>query len=135
MLTILTAVLLAGLVAIALHFLWYSGPLFRWLWSRIPRGVDTVGMQALSTRLRVVLTTFLAYLIVALFLAVLAQALKVETAGAGARLGVMLWLGFVFPTSLVSSVYAERSVAGYVVDVLFPLLFLLLAGMIIGSVH
>ncbi|HEU4565484.1 MAG TPA: DUF1761 domain-containing protein [Gemmatimonadaceae bacterium] len=126
-------VLIAALAAAVLHLLWYSTTSFRFLWSKLPLLTDEVGGRLQATKWRVYLVTFLSYAIMAFFFAVLARVLGVDTVGEGVRLGSIIWLGFILPSSLTASMFAERSVSAFVIDVLFHLLYLSLIGAIIGA--
>jgi hypothetical protein len=131
--TILLGVALAAVAATLLRAFWYSQLLFRTTWSKLSPYADDFGDHLQHTPNRVQLATVVSYLAMALMFSFIARGLHIETAAAGARLGGLLWLGFVLPSTLIASMYSERSVTAFVLDVLFQLIYFVIMGLIIGA--
>ncbi|MDQ3697380.1 MAG: DUF1761 domain-containing protein [Gemmatimonadota bacterium] len=127
------AMLAFGLAAVGLRAAWYSRPAFRVLWSRVNPAIDQVGDQVLTRSWRLHTAVGILHIVMALVLTVLASTLGTQTAAAGARLGSLLWLGFVFPTVLAASLFSGRTVTAFLIDVLFPLVYLVCIGALVGA--
>jgi hypothetical protein len=79
--------------------------------------------------------TILASLVEAVALAFMLKTMGSVTAGSGAAAGFMLWLGFVAPTNLVNKLYAGHGWKVWLIEAGEHLLYLLVAGAILGVWH
>lgn len=95
--------------------IWYNPKTFFPMWWKVvgagreQPGMEnmglTYGLTALSSAVQAIAMTFML------------NALEISTAGAGARLGFMLWLGFIAPTYLVNKLFAGHGLKIWAIEI------------------
>jgi len=89
--------------------------------------------QARSANMAKLITiTLLLNLLIAYVLANICAWRNANTAGRGAAIGVLLWIGFVGPIAYTTFMYEGRSTVLYGLDYLYPLVGLCMMGAILG---
>jgi hypothetical protein len=81
---------------------------------------------------KLIVITILLDLLIAYGLANLCAWRNANTAGRGAAIGVLLWIGFVGPIAYTTFLYEGRSIVLYGLDYLYPLVGLCMMGAILG---
>lgn len=79
--------------------------------------------------------TILASLVEAVVLAIVLNRLGSSTVVSGVLSGFLIWLGFVAPTNLVNKLYAGQGWRVWLIEAGDHLLYLLVAGAILGGWH
>lgn len=127
------AVLVVGLITFFLGAIWYSPALFESAWMTA-NGYTRSEIEDLQSSLGPVGfgSTFLAYLAMALVLAVFTVATSSQGVMNGLALGFMMWLGFVATTSLTVNLFSTRPLSSWLIDVSFQLVAFLVAGTILA---
>ena len=77
--------------------------------------------------------TFVLNLVIAFVLAQVCVWRDANTAGRGAAIGVLLWLGIVGPITLTTAMYEGRPMALYAINEFYPLVGLCVMGAILGA--
>lgn len=130
------AILVAAVATILLGGLWYSA-LFARTWARLhsysPEKLKE--MQAKRPPAVFFGVMLVSYLLVALVMAMLINAFKIESSGEGMFLAFLLWLGPVLPIAATAYIAYDKPIGCYVLDGSFQLVFLLMMGAIIGGWH
>ena len=128
------AVIVSVIASMIIGSIWYHPAVFYkpWLatlgksWENRPQGA-MVSMYAF---------TILASLVEAIALALVFQNhLGGTSAVAGATAGFLIWLGFVAPTNLVNKLFAGQGWKGWLIEAGNHLVYLLVAGAILGAWH
>jgi hypothetical protein len=127
------AVIASVVASMIIGSIWFSPSVFYkpWLatmgkaWEDRPHG-SMIAMYSFTT---------VAALVEALALAFVLKALGFNTAASGAMGGFMLWLGFVAPTNLVNKLFSGQGWMGWLIEAGEHLVYLLVAGAIIGAWH
>lgn len=121
------AVLVAALVNIAVGFLWY-GPLFgkQWLAAFGKRP------EELGNPTRAILTSALMALIAALALAMLVVTTQSSGAAGGIALGLLVAVGFVLTTQMISQAYESGPAAVRWIFISYQLVVLALMGLLLA---
>lgn len=122
------AVIVAGISAMVVGYIWYARPLFGNIWMKmvgkteddLKKGVAKVytGMLALALVLAFILAHFIDY----------AQA---DTLGEGLTTGLWLWLGFVVTTKGADYLFAHKPFKLYIIDVGYHLVEILVMATIL----
>jgi hypothetical protein len=76
--------------------------------------------------------SFLAYLVLAAVMDLLIIRMGIDTAIGGVKLGVVCWLGFVATIGFTSHLYSNRRIAIYLIDVVYQLVFMVVAAVILA---
>lgn len=103
------AVLVCGIVSIALGFLWY-GPLFGKAWSRAMGWMALTPEQVQAKQKAAgpgYVMSFVGALIVAYAIALIVQVANPTAVMDAIALGIMLWLAFIVPLSYVNAFFQE----------------------------
>ena len=79
------------------------------------------------------IVTFLLNLVIAFVLAQVCIWRNANTAGRGAAIGILLWLGIVGPITLTTAMYEGRPMALFAINNFYPLVGLCLMGAILGA--
>ncbi len=79
--------------------------------------------------------TIIAALVEAVALALMLNTMRARGLGPGAAAGFMLWLGFVAPTNLVNKLFSGQGWTGWLIEAGEHLVYLLVAGAILGAWH
>lgn len=138
------AVIVASLCSFALGVLWFSPLLFGGIWNRFQGGGSASlegewpgGSRPGTARRdgagRLAFVAFACCLATAILLAVLLSLTGFGTAGLGALLGFLCWLGFAATLGLAGTVLARRPLAGWLVESGYGLLALVLMGAVLGG--
>jgi len=129
------AVIVSVIASIIIGSIWYHPSVFYkpWLatlgksWENRPQGGQgMVGMYAF---------TIIAALVEAVALALVLKTMGSSNAAAGAGAGFMIWLGFVAPTNLVNKLFSGQGWTGWLIEAGNHLVYLLVAGAILGAWH
>ncbi len=115
------AVFLAAAVPLLLRKVWYDPRLF----GRRSRRISRYGS--------VNLISGAGYVVMSLVLALLVSVIGIVTWVEGAVLGFLLWLGFIFTTSLIANMYTRRGLTRFLIDSGFQLIYLLIMGGLLGG--
>jgi hypothetical protein len=127
------AVIASVVASMIIGSIWYHPAVFYkpWLatlgktWENRPQGA-MVSMYAF---------TIIAALVEAVALAFVLKSMGSNGAGAGAAGGFMIWLGFVAPTNLVNKLFSGQGWMGWLIEAGNHLVYLLVAGAILGAWH
>jgi len=128
------AVLVAGFATFFLGAVWYMA-LFGKLWQRL-HGYSEEKVRAMQ-KARPPAVFFgvmiASYLVLALIVAVIARAAGVSSAGAGATLGLLLWVGPALAIGATAWIASDKPVGAFAIDWAYQLVFLVMMGVIIGG--
>jgi hypothetical protein len=127
------AVVASVIASIIIGSIWYHPAVFYkpWLaglgktWENRPQGA-MVSMYVF---------TIIAALVEAVALAFVVKTMGISSAAAGAGAGFMVWLGFVAPTNLVNKLFSGQGWTGWLIEAGNHLVYLLVAGAILGAWH
>ena len=127
------AVIVAGLATFVLGGIWYSG-LFGKLWIKY-QGYTPEQVAEMKAKMSPV-TFFggmiVCYLVIAFVLAILFQHFDVRSAMYGAKVGLALW-AIVAAVGMTSRIAECKPFAGFLIDAIYQLIFLIMMGAIIGG--
>lgn len=126
------AIIVAAIVQVVIGFIWY-GPLFGKTWMAMmgltQQSISRAGMT------KTYAWTVVGSLVTAYVLAKFVGWLGAMDFGAGLKVGVWAWLGFVATVTLASVLYEKRSVNLYVLNNGFQLISLALMGGLLAAWH
>ncbi len=126
------AVFVAAILAFGLGALWY-GVLMARPWMNA-QGFSEQDLAADSTNMgRTFGLTFLAYLFLALVMAMLVDLTGPATVNQGLWLGAMVWFGFMVPVNLTSVLYARKGLSLFFIDGTFQLLMALAVAAVVTA--
>ena len=127
------AVFVAGIVTFAIGGLWYSPLLFGKQWVAFNEvGADKVAAMRKNAP-KLYGLSFVCYLVMAAMFAILLRMTHIEHIVGGAKLGFLLWFGFVATVGLTASLYGGRSMKAYALDAGYQLVFLVVMGLILAA--
>ena len=128
------AVLVAGVIVMALGAFWYSPAGFGKSWMKLMGFTEEhmKEMQAKGGMWKYYLGAMLANLVMVFVLAHFIQVGQADTAAEGSMVGFWAWLGFVAMPSLSSVIWEGRSWKLYAINVGYVLVSLKLAGAILA---
>jgi hypothetical protein len=124
------AVAVCAVVYWLLGALWYA-VLFSKPWMALE--TMTPEQASSSTPLWLYLVTFALNLLIAFVLAQVCIWRNANTAGRGAAIGILLWLGIVGPITFTTYMYEMRPKALFAINEFYPLVGLCLMGAILGA--
>lgn len=124
------AIVVSAVVYWLLGALWY-GVLFGNQYIVLEHITDEQ-MKAASPIAPYIITFFL-NLLIAFVLAQICIWRSANTAAKGASLGILLWIGFIGPTTYTTYMYELRPMALFAINEFFSLVGLFLMGLIIGA--
>ena len=124
------AVVVCAVVYWLLGGVWY-GLLFGRLWMALENMTVEHG-RSMSSALPYIIT-FLLNLLIAYVLSQLCSWRNANTAGRGAAIGVLLWVGIVAPITYTTYMYEMRPKELFAINEFFPLVGLCLMGAILGA--
>jgi len=125
------AVIVSAIAYWLLGYVWFD-LLFGKKWMAL-EGITQAQAQAQSANMaKLVTITLLLNLLIAYVLANICAWRNANTAGRGAAIGVLLWIGFVAPIAYTTFMYEGRSLVLYGLDYLYPLVGLCMMGAILG---
>ena len=129
------AVLVAAIATFAIGALWYSPYLFAKQWLAFngygPEKIEAMRKDAA----RAYALSFICYLVMAAVFAVLIRLTHIQAVVGGAKLGFMLWVGFVATVGLTASLYSGKSLKAYALDAGYQLVYLVAMGAILVALH
>ena len=125
------AVVVCVLVSMISGSLWYNPKTFfpAW-WKVVGAGREQPGMENMGMTWAL---TVVSSAVQAIAMSFMVSALGTATAGAGAMLGFMLWLGFIAPTYLVNKLFAGHGLKIWAIEVGNHLVNFLLFGLILAA--
>ncbi len=125
------AVVVCVVVSMVSGSLWFNPKTFFPAWCKVVgAGREQPGMENMGmTWALTVLSSF----VQAIAMSFMVSALGTATAGAGAMLGFMLWLGFIAPTYLVNKLFAGHGLKIWAIEVGNHLVNFLLFGAILAA--
>lgn len=125
------AVIVSAIVTFGLGALWYSPFLFGKQWVEF-NGVTPDKVAAMRKNApQLYAISFVGYLVMAVMFAVLLRMTHIEHLLGGAKLGFLLWIGFVATVGLTASLYAGRNLKAYALDAGYQLVYLAVMGVIL----
>jgi len=124
------AVVVAAIAYWVLGALWY-GLLFAKPWMALEH-MTVEQAQSVSPVIPYIVS-FLLELLIAFSLAQLCIWRNANTAGRGASVGVLLWIGFVGPISFMNYMFEMRPKELFAINEFYPLAGLILMGTILGA--
>ena len=127
------AVLVAAVATFLLGGLWYSA-LFQKVWIKSQNLTDEqmARMKADMNPAKFFGGMVVAYLVLAVVMAILVANLQVQSVAAGALLGLLVWLA-VAAVQLTGHLASNRSVPAFLVDASFELIYLIGMGAILAA--
>jgi len=125
------AVVVCVVVSMISGSLWYNPKTFfpAW-WKVVGAGREQPGMENMGMTWAL---TVVSSAVQAIAMSFMVSALGTATAGAGAMLGFMLWLGFIAPTYLVNKLFAGHGLKIWAIEVGNHLVNFLLFGLILAA--
>jgi lipid-A-disaccharide synthase-like uncharacterized protein len=123
------AVVVCAVVYWLLGGLWY-GLLFSQRWM-VLENMTEAQARSMNPVLPYIIT-FILNLLIAFVLAQLCSWRNANTAGRGAAIGVLLWVGIVAPITYTTHMYEMRPKELFAINEFYPLLGLCLMGLILG---
>lgn len=128
------AVLVAAAATFVLGGLWYTA-LFGKLWQKL-NGYSAEKVKAMQKARppQVFFGVMIgSYLILAAVLGILFHSFGVASAGTGAAVGGLIWLGPAAAIGMTSWIASDKHIGVYAIDLLYQLVFLLMMGAILGG--
>jgi len=126
------AVAAAAILAFGFGSLWY-GVVFAKPWMSA-QGFTREELEADSRNMgRTFGLTFLAYLFLALVMAMLVDITGPETVNQGLWLGLMAWFGFMVPVNLTGVLYARKGLSLFVIDAVYQLCIALMVAAVVTA--
>jgi hypothetical protein len=126
------AVVVAAIVVFVIGFFWYSPLLFSAAWIQ-GHGYSQDQMDAMKGELgRIYGIIFLSLLIMGAVLYWLLGRMGVSSAGGGARMGAVIWLGFAATLGLMAHQYTQAPFSLYLIDAGYQLVYITAMGGILG---
>jgi len=128
------AVLVSGIVIFMLGGLWYSPVLFAKPWiALMGRTEEELRAEAAKKSMPLMyFTVFVCGLVTAAVLAIVINNFGATTAGAGACIGALCWLGFAATTSFGSSLFSFEPPKLWLINSTYNLVSFVLAGVILA---
>jgi hypothetical protein len=125
------AVIVSVIASMIIGSIWFHPAVFYKPW------LATLG-KTWENRMQGSAVPLYTFSIIAAFVEVVALAFMLKTMGAvgaaaGAAAGFMLWLGFVAPTNLVNKLFSGQGWKGWLIEAGEHLVYLLVAGAILGA--
>jgi hypothetical protein len=124
------AIVVAAIVYWVLGGVWY-GVLFNKAWMALEQ-MTTEKAQSMNPVIPYVVA-FILGLLIAYALALLCIWRNANTAGRGASVGVLVWIGFLGPITYTTYMFEMRSPTLFAINEFYPLAGLVLMGLIIGG--
>jgi hypothetical protein len=126
------AVLVSAVATFAIGVLWYSPILFGKQWVAF-NGVTPDKVEAMRKgAVRLYGISFLCYVVLAAVFAVLIRMVHLQSVLGGAKMGGMLWVGFVATLGLTANLYSGRSLKAFALDAGYQLVFMVVMGLILA---
>lgn len=127
------AVVVAAAAAFALGGVWYSPLLFAKLWVNA-HGYSEEQVKAMQKSAgKAYGVSLVCQWLIALAIAVLVGYLHFDHLAQGAKLSLLVWVGFAFPLGLMATMFTEKRITVFVIDTGYQLVYLLIMGTIITA--
>ena len=127
------AVIVCVVVSMVSGTIWYNPKTFFPMWWKVVgAGKEQPGMENMGMLWGL---TLLSSLVQAISLAIMVNFMGGVDAMSGARIGFMLWSGFVAPTYLVNKLFAGHGLKIWTIEVGNHLVNFLIFGAILGAWH
>ncbi|NOT06604.1 MAG: DUF1761 domain-containing protein [Gemmatimonadales bacterium] len=126
------AIVVAGLAAFVIGALWYTA-LFGKQWLAAQNFTPEQMAAAQKDMAKTYGISVVCYIVMAFVLSVLIGNLDIVSAGTGAKLGALCWLGFAATIGLTASLYGGKSIKIYYIDAAYQLVFMTVMGAILGA--
>lgn len=127
-------VLVASVVSFAIGALWYSPVLFGKEWMSLNKLTEAdVAMAKAKGMWRSYIVHFVATLVSFMVMTFLVSSTTIETAGDGASLGFVIWLGFIVPMGVSELLWKKSPGKLVLIDQVNLLISLIIGGSIIGG--
>ena len=124
------AVIACVVISMVSGTIWYNPKTFFPMWWKVVgAGREQPGMNNMGMTYGL---TALASAVQAIAMTFMLNALEISTAGAGAGLGFMLWLGFIAPTYLVNKLFAGHGLKIWAIEIGNHLVNFLLFGALLA---
>jgi hypothetical protein len=129
------AVLVSAIATFAIGALWYSPVLFgkQWITFNEVTPDKVEAMRKNAARLYGI--SFLCYVVLAVVFAILIRMVHLQSILGGAKMGGMLWVGFVATLGLTANLYSGRSMKALALDAGYQLVFMVVMGLILAAWH
>jgi hypothetical protein len=122
------AVIIAAIINMGIGALWYSSALFAKPWVKAT-GRSMKEMQGAGMGYAL---TSIGSLVMALLLAYFISQVDSGTFLGGAKIGLLMWVGFVVPTHAANYIFEKRSLELFAINVGYFLISLMLMGGVIA---
>lgn len=126
------AVVVCVVVSMLSGAVWYSPKVFFDIWWKTVGKTEKPGMENMGMTWAL---TLLSSFVQAVALAIMINFMGGTDAVSGARIGFMLWLGFIAPTYLVNKLFAGHGLKIWAIEIGNHLVNFLLFGAILGAWH
>ena len=124
------AVLVSAVAYMVIGFLWY-GPLFAKPWMALVGFTEEQLRQGADPKMYAL--TFVGSLVASLVLAVFINATGMTTLAGGVQVGLLAGVGFVAPSFGANYIFLRKPLKLYLIDALYQMFTLLVAGAILGA--
>jgi hypothetical protein len=129
------AVIVAAIATFGIGFLWYSPFLFGKQWVAF-NGYGPDKIEAMRKEAgKAYGISFACYVVMAAMFAILLRITHITAVLAGAKLGILLWIGFVGAVGLTANVYSDRPQKAFLLDAGYQLVYLIVMGLILVAWH
>jgi uncharacterized membrane protein len=129
------AILVCGIIAMVVGYLWYSKMLFGKEWMRLSGITDKKMQDAKATMGKTYGIMFVASLIMAYVLSFFVSYAQATTLMAGVMIGFWAWFGFVATTMLTGSLFSGKSLKLYFIESGYQLVVLVINGGVLAIWH
>ena len=126
------AVLVAGIATFMLGAIWYT-VLFGSMRTALLKLTEEQIQQAEKAMPVTLSILFFCYVVIAFVMAATVSGWGLNSAGQGALLGVLLWLGFSVALGLTGHVNSLNPLGVFLIDAGYQLVFLVMTGAILGA--
>ena len=123
------AILVSAFINMVVGSVWYSPLIFGKSWMKLI-GLDKKNLEKAKQKGmgKIYFIAFISSLIIAFVMSMLIMMLGINSFIIGAKLGLLIWLGFIATTFLGVVLWENKSVKLYLINVLYYLVVLLLIG-------
>jgi hypothetical protein len=126
-------VVVSALAAFAIGALWYSPMLFGKQWAAA-HGFSEEKLQSMRASAgRAYAVSFLCYVVMAVAMSILIGRIDVTMVQGGVKLGALIGLGFAATIGLTANVFSDQSLAAYLIDAAYQVLYLIVMGVILAA--
>ena len=127
------AVVASALGAFVLGAFWYSPLLFGNLWVKAHGFKEDQVREMQRTAGRAYSTAMACYVVMGVVFSVVFSYMGGQGLVSGLWVGFLIWMGFLLPTGLMTTMFSGRSIRGYLIDTGYQLTYLLIMGTILSS--